>query len=371
MQSVLFSWLVVWELEASAEWVGLAQTANMLPSLALLLVGGAAADRHDPRRLLVLLHSLAVLPPAALALAVATERVSLGVLLLFALCMGTLTAFTLPARDALLSRVAGHDMLRAVTGMTATQFGAQAAGALAAGATRWVGGAPMLLLQGLTLAAGALAASRLPRGVRASRLPTQSALHDLTLGLRTVARDPGLRGLTLCLMGVGLFFIGPFLVTFPLLVHGHYGGDVTSLSVLFMLFPVGTIAGSLVLRARGVARRGRAALLALLFGSTVLGVIGLGLPLLLLFLATLCWGLGGSVFINCSRTLFQEAAPPAQRGRVLSIFQLCFVGAAPLGSLTAGFCNGWIGPLATLQLFACAMLTLVATVWLTTTTSRL
>jgi MFS family permease len=300
-------------------------------------------------------------------LAVATERVSLGALLLFALCMGTLTAFTLPARDALLSRVAGHDMLRAVTGMTATQFGAQAAGALAAGATRWVGGAPMLLFQGLVLAAGALAAARLPRGVRASHLPPQSALHDLTLGLRTVARDPGLRGLTLCLMGVGLFFIGPFLVTFPLLVHGHYGGDVTSLSVLFMLFPV----GSLVLRARGVARRGRAALLALLFGSTILGVIGLGLPLPLLFVATLCWGLGGSVFINCSRTLFQEAAPAAQRGRVLSVFQLCFVGAAPLGSLTAGFCNGWIGPLATLQLFACAMLTLVATVWLTTPTSRL
>jgi MFS family permease len=100
-------------------------------------------------------------------------------------------------------------------------------------------------------------------------------------------------------------------------------------------------------------------------------VIGLGLPLPLLFVATLCWGLGGSVFINCSRTLFQEAAPPAQRGRVLSVFQLCFVGAAPLGSLTAGFCNGWIGPLATLQLFACAMLTLVATVWLATPTSRL
>jgi MFS family permease len=371
MQSVIFSWLVVWELEVSPEWVGVAQTTSMLPSLALLLLGGAIADRYDPRRLLIVLHALGTLPPAALAAAVATGRLSLGGLLLFALCMGTLTAFTLPARDALLSRVAGPDMMRAVTGMTATQFGAQALGALAAGAARWVGSAPMLLVQGLVLAIGSLAAARIRDEASQARLPTRPGLHDLTLGLRTVARDPGLRGLTLCLLGVGLFFIGPFLVTFPLLVHGYYGGDVTTLSIVFMLFPIGTITGSLALRARGVTRKGRAALLALASGATILGVIGLGLPLPGLFLATLCWGLAGSVFINCSRTLFQEAAPPALRGRVLSVFQLCFVGAAPVGSLSAGFCNGWIGPLATLELFACAMLTLVASVWLATPTSRL
>jgi MFS family permease len=172
-------------------------------------------------------------------------------------------------------------------------------------------------------------------------------------------------------MGVGLFFIGPFLVTFPLLVHGHYAGDVTTLSIVFMLFPVGTITGSLVLRARGVTRKGRAALLALASGAAALGFMGLGLPLPALFLAIFCWGLAGSVFINCSRTLFQEAAPPALRGRVLSVFQLCFVGAAPVGSLSAGFCNGWIGPLATLELFACAMLALVVSIWLATPTSRL
>jgi MFS family permease len=371
MQSVIFSWLVVWDLQVSAEWVGVAQTTAMLPSLALLLLGGATADRHDPRRLLILLHALAALPPTLLAAAVATGRLSLGGLLLFALCMGTLTAFTLPARDALLSRVAGRDMLRAVTGMTATQFGAQALGALAAGAARWVGGAPMLLAQGLVLTVGSLAAARVPRAAARGPLPPRPGLHGLTLGLRAVVRDPGLRGLTLCLMGVGLFFIGPFLVTFPLLVHGHYAGDVTTLSIVFMLFPVGTITGSLVLRARGVRRKGRAALLALASGAAALGFMGRGPPLPALFLAIFCWGLAGSVFINCSRTLFQEAAPPALRGRVLSVFQLCFVGAAPVGSLSAGFCNGWIGPLATLELFACAMLALVVSIWLATPTSRL
>ena len=45
MQQVLFSWIVVGELQASGDWVGLAQTSIMLPSLVLLMAGGAVADR--------------------------------------------------------------------------------------------------------------------------------------------------------------------------------------------------------------------------------------------------------------------------------------------------------------------------------------
>lgn len=62
MQLVLFSWLVVGELEASPEWVGVAQTSTMIPSLLLLLMGGVAADRIDPRTLLARLHLAAVIP---------------------------------------------------------------------------------------------------------------------------------------------------------------------------------------------------------------------------------------------------------------------------------------------------------------------
>ena len=55
MQSVLFSWLVVGELGAAPEVVGLVQMAHVAPLLVLLLVGGAVADRIDRRRLLMAL----------------------------------------------------------------------------------------------------------------------------------------------------------------------------------------------------------------------------------------------------------------------------------------------------------------------------
>ncbi len=373
MQGVLFAWLAVGELRARAEWVGIAQTASFLPSLLLLLVGGAAADRADTRRLLIRLHLVAALPPLLLALAVQGGVLRMDLLIAYGVALGTVTSFAMPARDTLLSRVAGPDMMRAVTGMTAVQFGSQALGTLVAGAARWVGSAPMLLVQALLLLGGALATTRVPPAPPLPRKDAQApALREIAEGLSEVIREPRLRAPVGLVAAVGVLFIGPFLVSVPLLVRDHYGRGVAELSLVMMTFPIGTITGSLLIRARGgIRRKGLAALLALASGGTVLVVIGGGLPFAGMLFATFVWGLAGSVFINCSRTLVQENAPPGHRARVLSVFQLGFLGGGPVGSLTAGFLAGLLGPLTTLQLFGASMVGFVSLVWLLSSTSRM
>ncbi|MCZ7619142.1 MAG: hypothetical protein M5U32_12845 [Myxococcota bacterium] len=82
-------------------------------------------------------------------------------------------------------------------------------------------------------------------------------------------------------------------------------------------------------------------------------------------------GGAGAVFINCSRTLFQQHAPPAWRGRLLAVFQLGFLGTAPLGSLSAGFLSAAIGPFATLQACGLAMACTVVLAALATDTLRM
>lgn len=373
MQQVLFAWLAVGELQASPRGVGFAQTASMLPALALLLLGGATAERADARRLLARLHLVAALPVLALAAAVAGGRLSLPGLVLYGLAIGTVQAFAMPARDLLLSRVAGSDMMRAVTGMTAVQFGAQALGTLGAGAARAVGSAPMLVAQAALLVAGAFATARLPAAPPSPRSgPRRSALHEITAGLPVVARTPELRWPFALVCAVGVLFMGPFLVAFPLLVRDVYGGDAFDLSLVLMQFPVGTIAGSLLIRARGgIRRKGRAALGALAFGAATLALISSHPPFWGLVLATLAWGFGGSVFINCSRTLFQEAAPAAERARVLSIYQLGFMGGAPIGTTLVGFASAPLGLHGTLLAAACGMLAVVAAMALLTSTPRM
>jgi len=359
MQQVLFSWIVVGELAAESEWVGIAQTSTMLPGTFLLLAGGAVADRFDPRRLLAGLHVVAAVPVLLLAFASAGGFLSLGVLIGYGLLIGTVQAFTMPARDTLLSRVSGSDMMRAVTTMTAVQFGCQAGGALLAGFARLTGSPVMLGVQALVFLAGAGMQRGVPKAPPRAKPVGRVRASEILEGVRIVFRTERLWAPAALVVAVGVFFIGPYLVVFPLLVRDYYGLGVDALSVVLMLFPVGTIIGSLVLRVRGVGRKGMAALGALLVGASVEAVIGIGVSFPVMIGLTLIWGLGGAVFINCSRTLFQEAAPMAERGRVLAVYQLGFMGGAPVGTLLAGFAVAGLGLHGTLIAAAAAMTGLV------------
>ncbi|MBW2244102.1 MAG: MFS transporter [Deltaproteobacteria bacterium] len=364
MNGLVFSWLVVNVLETEARWVGLAQSSTMLPALGLLLFGGAVADRFDPRRLLIGLHLAATLPMLALAVAIEAGALSLTLLIGYGLMLGTFSAFVMPSRDALLSRVAGNDMMRAVTGMTAFQFGGQAVGSMIGGATESVGVVAILALQALVLAAGAAATLRVAEGQPSTRpSEARSALHQILEGIRIVWGTPNLRTPVVLVFLVGVLFIGPYMVLFPLLVRDHYGGGSFELALLFVTFPLGTIAGSLILRVLGGVRRmGRALLLSLASGAVTLVVMAVGLSFPQMVGAAVIWGLCGAVFINTSRTLVQEAAPAEALGRVLAAYQVGIMGGSPLGALLSGIAAERFGPLATLRVAGVTMLVIITVV---------
>ena len=368
LQQVLFSWLVVGELQAEARWVGVAQSASMVPTFLLILVGGALADRVDRRRHLIRLHLFASLLALGLTAAVASGRLSLPLLIGYALAIGSTAAFVMPARDVLLSEVAGADMMRAVTVMTLVQWAAQALGALLGGSARWAGTVPALGLLAAVYGAGAPALARLAQTPPAGMPHARMRLADLWVGVREVVRSPLLRPVAMLSTAVGALFVGPMMVVFPLLIRDHYGGDVAELGLLQMCFPVGTILGSLALLALGgLPRKGPAQIGALLAGCACLGSVGFGLPLWGTLLAVVCWGLGAAVFMNAGRTVFQEQAPAAVRGKVLSVYMLGFMGASGLvGAPVSGLLAGWLGPLHTCFAASATMLAVVALVAVTT-----
>jgi MFS family permease len=369
MQQVLFAWLVVGELRAEPRWVGVAQSASMVPSFLLILLGGAVSDRRDRRALLIRLHLLAAALALGLVAVVAGGALSLGVLIVYALAIGSTSAFVAPARDALLSDVAGANMMRAVTAMTLVQWTAQGAGALVGGSARWIGTLPALGLLATTYLLGAPTLARLAKPPpHAGTAYAALRVSDLWVGVRAVLRSPTLRPVAILVSAVGALFVGPMMVVFPLLIRDHYGGDVAELGLLQTCFPLGTILGSLALLARGgIRRKGLAQIVALLAGSACLGSVGFGLPLWGTLFAVVLWGLGAAVFMNSGRTVFQEQAPPERRGSVLSVYMLGFLGASGLvGAPVSGFLAGWIGPLATCVAASASMLAVVALVVATT-----
>ena len=366
MQQVLFSWLVVGELREDPRWVGTAQMFLNLPSLALLLVGGVTADRGDRGRLLVVVHLLAAATTLAMARVVGAGQLSLGVLLVYGLAWGSFQSFVGPARDALLSDVAEGELLRAVTTATLVQFVGQAVGARGAGLAERFGSPALLTAQAGVLLAGLLPLSRLARGGLRGRPAEGSgrALSEVREGLRAVWRSPRLRPVAFLVASNGLLFLGPYYVLCPLLVRDVHHGGVTDLSLVLVVFPAGTVLGSLWLLARGgIRRKGRALLLGLLGGGLSLVLTGLPLPFPAFLGAIFVWGVCGGVFLNMSRTLFQENAPALLRGRVLSVYSVALLGVAPASNLGAGLLADALGPALGCVAFGFAMVAVIAFAW--------
>jgi MFS family permease len=373
MHQVLFSWLVVGELRESPQWVGAAQTFQSLPSLLFLLLGGVIADRSNRRRLLLWLHAAAALAALAMSGLVAGAALGLPVLIAYGILWGSIQAFASPARDAYVSEVAGPDLMRAVTGVTLATFVASALGSRSAGLGEWIGNAPTLALQAGVLLVGMLPVARLP----SVALPPQAAGERMAVfavreGLSEVWHSARLRPVALLVAADGLFFMGPFIVLCPLLVRDHYGGALRDLSLVLMTLTLGTIAGSLVLLWRGgVRRKGRAFLLALMGVASCLLGIATGPPFAGFVSLVFAWGVCHAFFFNTSRTLFQQAASPGRRGRVLSVHSLGLLGMAPVSNLLAGLLADAMGPLAVCAVSGIAMLVLPVLAWATTPVASL
>ncbi len=365
LQMLLITWMLVGELGLGAERIGIGQMAMMLPAPFLLLFGGVTADRHDRRRLLVGLHGLAALVSVGMAVLVGRGALSFAAVVGLALVLGMIQAFVFPARDALLSQVAGPNLLRAVAGVTIVQLGCQSLGSASGGLVAWVGTPTALVLQSLVFCAGIPALLRVRAAPPRPREPLRAS--ELFEGVHEVFGNPVLRVPMLLTAGIGLFFMGPYFVAFPVMLRDVWQGTPGQLGLLQATFPFAAVLGTLVVFWRGAIRRkGRALLLAQAGGALCLLSISTGVSYEVALGISLLWGICGAVFLNASRTLFQEAAPETHRARVLSVYNLGFMGAGAVGMPLAGAMTRALGPHGTFRVSALAMLGFLALVALTT-----
>jgi MFS family permease len=344
IQMVLFPWLVAVMLHEPAQRVGIAQMAGALPALFLILFGGVVGDRFDQRRTLIGLHLFGALPPLVLALLIGNGVLSYGLLIGYALVGGIVGAFSQPARDALLSRVAGDRIQRTVTIVMGMQFGVQILGISLASLADRLGAVPLILIQATIMACGAYAVSR----IRVERFERPAGrkhvLREIREGLALVFGSERLLPIMLLTFAIGVFFAGAFTVLIPLTIRDIYHGGAQQIGFAYVLNMVGTVAVTLLLLARGgVARPGRAVILAQGFGSLLFVPIFFGVPIAAFYALIFFWGVGGGVAMSMARSIVQEAAPTSHRARVMSVYSLGMMGGMPIGSFAMGYVIGAFG----------------------------
>jgi MFS family permease len=372
LQLVLFPYLITGRdhLHMDGLALGLANMALSLPSVIFLLLGGVVAERADGRRLLIMLHLLAALPAFGLAITIAQGSLSYPAMIAYAVIIGTIGAFMMPARDAIVNEVVERRMRvgssvtlqLGVTLATMAQFLAQIAGLILAGyadrATRmpsWLGGfsvgplspETLLIWQGAALASGAGFALLMARGrqVRTGRKGAGATFGDIMDGVRAVRADPKLWAMTILMFGVGVFVIGSFLVVLPIINRDVYHFGSSGIRDMFVTFWMGAFVSSAVLAVfKRIKRQGRLLLIAqFLASSSILLMMGT-VPHWIFLGIVFVWGLAAGISIAMSRSIVQDSAPKQKLARVLSIYQLGFMAGAPFGAALMGALVDMFGP---------------------------
>ncbi len=360
----MFAWLVTIVLQESPVMVGVAQTALLLPAMLFMLVGGSLSDRLGARRVAVVAQSLAVIPILMLASILFLEKLSFSLMLVYAVCIGTLQAFVTPARDAILNSVARGDIQRTVVKFTLVQFLTQICGFSLAGFAQRIGGVPIVLVQACIIALGAWSLSRVPQVHKRQEQESVSIGRDVAAsivdGCKTVLKNPAMRAVVLQNLCVGICFMGSYMVTIPLLIRDVYMGSSADIALVNLINSTGLVFTIfMLLVSRRLRRPGRALLMAHGIGALFLGAAGSGVSFLFFAMLLFGWGTCGGVAMSMARTVMLEHAPEGVRGRVMGFYSFSFMGSGPIGAMMWGVVSSAMGPKTALMMAASLMFLVV------------
>ncbi|HEY1190486.1 MAG TPA: MFS transporter, partial [Gemmata sp.] len=347
MSRLATGWLVFRLGGADAAWLlGVVSFAGLAPTFFVGPLAGALVDRWNRHTVLVVTQVLSLIQSAALAWVAFAAGPGTGTVWLIAglsVLQGLVNAFDMPARQALLVEMVSRreDLPNAIALNSSLVNGSRLVGPALAGAVIAVAGeAWCFVVDAVSYLAvvAALLAMRLPKKERAH--VAASIGRHMVEGVRYAFGFPPIRALLLLLALVS-FAAMPYSVLLPVFAADVLGGGPHTLGLLSAASGVGALAGALYLASRSsVLGLGRVIVVATLaLGLTLVGFSrseSLWLSLGLLVFT----GAGMMVQMAAANTLIQTMVDEDKRGRVMSFFGMAFQGAAPFGSLLAGWLAG-------------------------------
>ena len=343
MQQLLITWLLVGILMLPATQVGAIQALIGLPGIALMLWGGAVADRTDPRGLLIQVYSLAWLFPIALFTAVQLDLLNIWSVSVFGLAMSTAIAYASPSQQAILNRIAGSQVQRGVTLSTIASFLVQIIGLAISGQMENVGVDTILMIQSLSLVLAALAVRQLAPA-EASPAIQQKTIAIIFDGFRAVIENRTILHTMIITFVSGIFNYGAFAIALPYIVKRIYEGDAIGFATMMVIFYTGaTISNVIQYWVMPLKRPGFWFLAMQLTRALLLYLIWLQPEWWILLLVMFFWGLNMGITTNLSRAIVQETSDPKFLARLLSVFSLGMMGAIPIGAIAIGLLVGWFG----------------------------
>jgi predicted MFS family arabinose efflux permease len=341
--------------------------AQIAPTLLFALVGGVAADRFPPQRVIIAANLTVAAGEGAFGLLVLTGRPPLWAMLLLEAVNGTGIALFYPASQALLPRLVPSALLQEASSLSrlvmnsGQMLGAAAGGLLVAAAgPGWaltLCGAGMIGTVPLMLA---IRGDRRPaRGARARSDPqAPGMLAELREGWTEFRSHTWLWVIVVQFCVVLMAWYAGFQVLGPVVARLHLGGPA-AWGAITAADALGLIAGG-VLSLRYTPRRPMR-FVVLTGGVMALSplALGLALPLAAICLTAFCVGAAVEVMMVQWTVALATRISPDKLARVSSYDVLGSLAATPAGALVAGPLAAAIGVRAT-EFTAAALIVVVS-----------
>ena len=338
---IAMAWLVL-QLTGSSLALGTVLVVQALPRAALMVVGGALADRLSSRLTMLGSMGLRAVVVAPLAVLVLAGRVQMWEVYGIAVVFGIVDAFFMPARSSILPRVvADHELepgnaVLNVTAQTSVILGPVLGGLIVA--VLGIGWA--FAGDAACFAIGFLFILWLPAAARAGAgeaHPDGGLGGQIVAGFRYAWANIGIRVTLIVIAIVDFAANGALGVGIPTLAHGRFAAGATGLGILLGAWGVGATAGALGSGFVPPPKRfGWLIVVLCAWLGVGIGAVGLQPSLIPAALLMGFSGIGTGVVNTYAVSWLQRRIDTAMQGRVMSLVMLASMGLTPLAYAASG-----------------------------------
>ncbi len=346
MQQIAISWLV-YRLTGSPLLLGIVSFAGQIPTFLFAPVAGVFADRLNRHRILVITQTLSMLQAFILTFLVLFGVIEIWQIIALTAFIGLVNAFDMPTRQSFLIEMVERreDLGNAIALNSSIVNSARFIGPSIAGIIIAVSGEGIcFFLNAVSYIAviAALLAMKITPRVKEPAV-RRRVFAELKEGFDYAFGFPPIRILLLLLVLVSLMG-APYAVLLPIFARDILQGGPHTLGFLMASAGIGALAASVYLASRRSVR-GLGTVIAFATGTLGAGLIAFSLSrvMWLSMFFILFVGFGMMINLASCNTILQAIVDDSKRGRVMSFYTMAFMGAAPFGSLLAGYAAKNIG----------------------------
>ncbi len=340
LQQTALPWLV-YRLTSSVFLLGVVGFLSQIPAFLLTPFAGVFIDRMDRRHMLLITQTTSMLQALLLWLLLVSHHMSVPAVLILSLVLGIINAFDIPARQSFVVDMIENkeDLGNAIALNSSMVHAARLIGPTLAGIIIGLAGeASCFLLNSLSflaVIASLLKMNTQPRPVAVSQTSIWNGVKE---GVSYVRGHIPMRAILFLIATVSLTGM-PYMIFMPVYAKDIFHGTSYTLGFLIGASGLGALAGAMYL----ASRQGIQGFSRIIAGASSL----FGLGLMAFAISQTLWlswgcmvlvGFGMMVQFAATNTVLQTLVQDAKRGRVMSLYTVCFMGMTPVGS----FIEGWM-----------------------------